>query len=515
MMNVSTSLNAADPLQARRIFHWTFGITLLVKLWLAAAFPMTGDEAFFYQWGVFPDWGYYDHPPMVGWMLFVLNSISSHPLSLRIVTVLMWSGIALGLVDLVRRLTPAREAAAWWLGSLFLVLPFAWALNVVTTDTPLILFVFASGYCFVRASLSGRSLWYAAAGVFLGLALLSKYFAGLLAIVYFVYLARSRRGWLNLMLIAACAVPFAAINVAYNATHCWNNVMFNLINRNEGTRWSAATVAGYVAMLAYLITPWVFAKLLRSRRAMIGYGAVAVLFLVPFALFLLLSAKKTIGLHWVLGFVPFAFLFAGMVGSPEELRRYFRWTAWFSVPHFIALAAIILVPATAWQGTKLHDDIVFHKQSKEIVAALRNGLPEDGVLMARAYTPAALLSYHAGEYLPVLGEGRHHARQDDIVVDFRAYAERPVRVFDRAPIRAEDLAPYFESVTIGTFEVGGVTFWYADGKTFNYPAFRDQVLKTVAEKYYRIPSFLPVYGCQFLERYDLRSGQMESVDKGQ
>jgi hypothetical protein len=27
-------------------------------------------EAFFYQWGVYPDWGYYDHPPMVGWLLW-------------------------------------------------------------------------------------------------------------------------------------------------------------------------------------------------------------------------------------------------------------------------------------------------------------------------------------------------------------------------------------------------------------------------------------------------------------
>ena len=88
-LNSTRSLYAgADPVRARQVFKWTFGITLLIKLWLAAYFPMTGDEAFFYQWGVFPDWGYSDHPPMVGWLLFVLNSFSSHPLSLRFFTVL-------------------------------------------------------------------------------------------------------------------------------------------------------------------------------------------------------------------------------------------------------------------------------------------------------------------------------------------------------------------------------------------------------------------------------------------
>ena len=492
----------ADPLHARRIFLWTFAVTLLLKIWLAATFPMTGDEVYFYQWGVHPDWGYYDHPPVVGWMLYVLNDISSHPLSLRIVTVFSWGVVALGMVDLMRRMVPDQQATAYWLGTLFLALPFAWALNIVTTDTPLILFVFASGYCYIRASLSGRWPWFAACGVFLGLALLSKYFAGLLAIAYFVHLARSRRGWLNLALIAACALPFAALNVVYNATHCWNNVMFNLLNRHEGAQWSLGTVALYVGMMTYLITPWVMLKLVRSRHLMRARGALVVLFLVPFALFLLLSAKKTIGLHWVLGFMPFVFLFAATVSNTDEMRKYFRWTAWFSVPHFAVLAALVLLPTSAWQSTRLYDDVVFHKESKAIVAALHDGLPQGGVLMARAYTPASLLSYHAGEYWPVFGVSGYHARQDDIIVDFRQYAGRPVRLFDRRSIQVDDLAPFFESVSTGSFEVAGVTYWYADGNNFNYPVYRERILKTIAERYYRIPSFLPVYACPFLQRYD-------------
>lgn len=507
-LHASNPLSAgSDPERARRIFKWTFAVTLLLKIWLAAYFPMTGDEVYFYQWGVYPDWGYYDHPPMVGWMLYVLNGISSHPLSLRIATVLLWSLVALGMVDLMRRMAPDRQATAHWLGTFFLALPFTWALNVVTTDTPLILFVFASGYCFIRAGPSGRRPWYVASGIFLGLALLSKYFAGLLAIAYFGYLARSRHGWLNLALIAACALPFAALNVVYNATHCWNNVMFNLLNRHENSQWSLGTVATYVGMMIYLITPWVLLKLVRSRRLMRVRGALVVLFLVPFALFLLLSARKTIGLHWVLGFMPFVFLFVATVSSADEMRKYFRWTVWFSVPHFAVLAAIILLPISVWEGTRLYDAIVFHKENKAIVAALRNGLPQGGALMARAYTPASLLSYHAGEYWPVFGEGRYHARQDDIIVDFREYAGRSIRLFDRNPIRVADLNPFFESVSTGSFKIDSVKYWYADGKKFNYPVYRERILKTIAERYYRIPSFLPVYGCQFLQRYDFSGGR--------
>lgn len=504
-LNSTRSLYAsADPVRARQVFKWTFFITLMIKLWLAAYFPMTGDEAFFYQWGVFPAWGYSDHPPMVGWLLFVLNSISDHPLSLRFFTVLMWSLIALGLVDLLRRISPYQEGVAYWLGTLFLLLPFTLLLNLVTTDTPLIFFIFLSGYCFIRGTLSDKILWYVGAGVFLGLALLSKYFAGLLAIAYFVYLCRSRRGWLKLIVIALCSAPLFAITVAFNANNCWTNVMFNMINRNEHAHWSLVTVGEYVAMMIYLITPWVFIKLLRSSRMMAQRGAIVALFLVPFMLFLLLSMKKSIGLHWVLGFMPFLFLFIGTASNAEDLRRYAKWTAWFSVPHFLFLAALILLPTSTWQSYPLHEDIVFHKEAKTIAAALRKDLPQGGVVMASSYTQASLLSYHAGEYWPTFGEGKFHARQDDLQVDFRQYAGKPVRIFSRRAINASDLTPYFASVTVHTVEVGSVMFWYADGKDFNYEVYRERILKTIADRYYRIPSFLPVYGCQFLERYELK-----------
>jgi len=492
----------ASVANARRVFLATFALTLLLKLWLAAAFPMTGDEAFFLQWGLIPDWGYYDHPPMIGWFLYVLSHISLDPLVLRSATVALWSLIALGLVDLLLRWVPDTPERAYWLGSLLLVQPFAWALNIVTTDTPLILFVFFSGYAFLRARLDGGWRWDAAAGVFLGLALLSKFFAALLALAYAVHLLRRRGERARLVLIAVCALPFFAENVWYNATHCWTNVMFNVFNRNENTHWSLGYVALYLGMMLYLLTPWASLRLIRERRSLGQHGPIVVLFLVAFALMLIVSTRKVVGLHWVLGFVPFAFLALGAVTDGASLRRYFRWSLWLSAPHLVAIAVVILAPISAWEGRAFHDDVVFHKKTGEIVTALRKDLPERGAIMARAYTPASILSYYAGEYWPVFGEGRFHARQDDVVVDFRNYAGRPLRIFDRKPIEAEALAPYFDRVKVSTFSIEGVTYWFADGDNFNYPVYRERVLKRIAEHFYRIPSYLPVLGCDFLTRYD-------------
>lgn len=489
---------------ARKTFFLVFGLTLLLKVWLAASFPMTGDEAYFVQWAKFPAWGYYDHPPMVGWMLTLLSGLSSHPLVLRLVSVLLWSLIALGLVDLLKRLQPGQDERAWLLGAAFLVLPFAWALNLVTNDTVLILFVFVSAYCYLRGSLDGGARWYVAAGVALGLGLLSKYFAGLLAIAYFVHFVVAERHWRglrNLLIVALAALPFAAINVGYNATHCWNNVMFNLYNRNESASFSLRTVGLYLVMMVYLITPWVAWRLLRARPAGPREVVVALLFVVPLALFLLLSLKKTVGLHWVLGFLPFVFLYAGMKLDAASLRKYLKWGSWLAVPHLVVLAGLVLLPASVWLKSSQHEGVVFHKHTPEIVAALRKDLPAGAALMASSYTAASVLSFHAGEYLPLFGVGTHHARQDDTNTDFRRYDGRPVRLFDRAPIDPQRLAPYFASVSVASFEVAGATFWYADGVGFNYRRYREDILSVIAARYYRFPAFLPQCGCDFLEKY--------------
>lgn len=82
---------------------------------------------------------------------------------------------------------------------------------------------------------------------------------------------------------------------------------------------------------------------------------------------LVLSTRKTVGLHWVLGFMPFVFLLIGAVSDVATLRRYFRWTVWFSLPHLLALAAIVVLPVSVWKGSRLYDDMVFHKKPRRLL----------------------------------------------------------------------------------------------------------------------------------------------------
>ena len=491
---------------ARRAFWWMFWGTLLLKLGLAATFPMTGDEAFFYQWGVTPAWGYSDHPPMVGWWLAVLRQLGDHPLALRLATVAVTSVIALGVVDVVRLgLRHGGEASAWWAGAVYLAMPWSWLFVLVTTDTPLLLFMALSAWCLVRAEAAGGRLGgYALAGLFIGLAFLSKYFAALLGIAYAVYfLGWRRQRWWALPWMALFALPAVLVNLGFNATHGWPNILFNFLNRHENAQWQWQTLAVYLGMIAYLFTPWLLWSAWRGRAGGTGISRLLlVLWAFPLLVFTLFALRRSVGLHWVLGFVPLFVVWAAWrVEAGGAWRRVWRWTLWLSLPHLLAVAAIAWAPLAWWQGNRLYDKVVFLREVPAVLAGLQAGMAPGTRLMAHAYSPASILSYYSGTYVPVYGAGRHHARQDDLSVDFRQWDGASVRVLFRDPVAPQDHQAYFEQVDVRRFEVAGVPYFALEGRGFRYQAYRDTVLAEAARRFHDVPDWLPNWGSPFCERY--------------
>ncbi|MDH4325213.1 MAG: hypothetical protein OEW90_13835, partial [Betaproteobacteria bacterium] len=92
-------------LRPRQWFWLALAATLAFRFWLGAAFPITGDEAYFVLWGRRPDLGFYDHPPMIGWLLAPLLAVSQAEWFVRLPAILLPAALAL----LVR-----HALAAWF-----------------------------------------------------------------------------------------------------------------------------------------------------------------------------------------------------------------------------------------------------------------------------------------------------------------------------------------------------------------------------------------------------------------
>ena len=132
---------------------------------------------------------------------------------------------------------------------------------------------------------------------------------------------------------------------------------------------------------------------------------------------------------------------------------------------------------------------------------MQKDLPAGATLMARTYNPATMLAFHHQQYVPVFGVGRHHARQDDQQVDFRNFEGKALRIFDYNPPDLADFAPYFERVSSRVIEIEGVRFYAVDGTGFRFQPYRDTVLTTIAREFHQVPTWLPLLGSPFCERY--------------
>ncbi len=493
-----------------RSLWWVAAAALVWRGWLSAALPMTGDEALFYWWARFLDYGYYDHPPMVGWWIAASRAaLGDATWAVRLPATLLPLGVGWALWW---GWSPIDRSRAAWAVLLYWLAPINWLGALITTDSPLILWAAWSAAAMARAehrslqvSDAGQSAWrlYALSGVFMGLAFLSKYFAVLLGLAFTAYFATvAPLRWRGFVWMVLCALPAVAVNVLWNLNHCWTNIMFNLFNRNEGAQASWDTALTYLGTLAYLLGPvflWWAVRCWRSL-AQVARAQPLVVWaaLLPLLCFGLMSAKKVIGLHWVLGFYPFAFVWLAWALPVAAFRPATRaMHVWLGL-HLLACVGVAMTDLPQWQSMRYYHRLVEAARAEQMVAQVR----APGVVLAsNGYSSAAVFGYAAREQVPVLGLGSVHARQDDLTVDYAALDGKTIRVMATRPVSLDDYRAYFDGVRLLTFQQDGATFYAVEGVNFHYPVYREQVMGEINRLYYRFPAWLPVWGCSFCQRY--------------
>jgi hypothetical protein len=198
----------------------------LVRVVAGAIVPLTEDEAYYRLWSMQPAFGYFDHPPMIAWWVWLGRHLAGdNPLGLRLIPTLATAATSFLTFDVARLAGLSGRVAARaavWLNATLLV---GFAGELAVPDAPATLFWIATLWCALRAT-SGGGVWWLGAGAAAGLACLSKYSALFLAPGLALWLALTPDGRRQLMtawpwLGAAIAAAVFAPNVAWNADHGW------------------------------------------------------------------------------------------------------------------------------------------------------------------------------------------------------------------------------------------------------------------------------------------------------
>lgn len=495
----------------KRFFYISFVLTILAKLFLAIYLPMTGDEALFYIWSLKPQLGYYDHPPMVAWWIYLVRQVSGEQLFIRMPAILINHLIAFGLLHLCK-VTKIEKDRAYFLAALYLILPVS-VLNVlITTDTPLYAFSFLASMFFLMAifhqtehkkSYDPTNLFFAISGLALGMAFLSKYFAVLLGISFFAILAFQKK-WHSLLILMLSALPFLILNLYWNFDNCWQNIMFNLVNRHKdySLSWWWGLL-NYLLLIIYVITPWVFWLLIKHWRRLKDFGPIFYITLIPFGLFLILALGSEIGLHWLISFVPLTLVLLGQVLTNGSILILKRYALFLTLPHILVISALIFLPTSIWANYGFYKGLSTLKNLNEISQVAKNyAANNNAYLMADGYSFASIMSFYLKDHIPVFGIGSKFGRHDDLNYDYRHLHGKNVVIF-----RTEepDMQTYNKlgDANSQMISIANVDYWLVLINDVQYAEYKANILRQIKEKYYKFPQYLPKCRCEFLDKYDL------------
>ncbi len=310
---------------------------IVLRLIYAGLAQLIPDEAYYWQYAQHMDLSFYDHPPMVAWLIWLGTSIFGHnEFGVRI------SAIVCGLItmgylyaftlNLYDKSTGIRAIL------LLAVLPLGFASGLLMTpDAPLAAAWAATLYYMERALIANQNTAWLGMGITFGLGLLSKYTVGLLGItaLLFVIVDPTARRWMKrphpyLAATLACVLFLPVI--IWNIQHDWTSFKFQSTRLADKYEFSVhylilfimilLTPVGFLAAVQALFSTRNTDKDQSHKRRQLF---IQIFTGIPLLIFLALSTFDLPKFHWTgpiwLAILPTIAWMIGQTGHLSALTR--------------------------------------------------------------------------------------------------------------------------------------------------------------------------------------------------
>lgn len=199
-------------------------ISAIIRGFLAAFIEFGNDEVYYWTYALYPDWSHFDHPGMVGWLmqLFSLNLLFDSEFALRLSSVIFMTIDTYIIYKLGCEIK--NRLAGFYAALLYTASIYSFVITgiFIMPDTPLSIFLLLSIYCFVKYFKDEKqpSKYLVLAGLFAGLALLSKYSAvfiwvgaGLYILIFDRKHLKNKYLYLSILISVVCMLPVLIWNM--------------------------------------------------------------------------------------------------------------------------------------------------------------------------------------------------------------------------------------------------------------------------------------------------------------
>lgn len=386
-----------DP-SSRRTVIW-FALFMASNILVISGTELFHDEAYYWLWSRFPDWGYFDHPPLIAWLIGLTAGWIDGEWGVRLGPCLTLAAAA-WIVG--RRIVPQNRQWAWWAGwTVFPLLSFVSTLAL--PDTALLscgLLFFWSLQRFIEEDSTARAL---TVGACAALLLYAKYHGALLivgAAVGAPELMKRKSFWLA----AVTGLLLFAPHLYWQWQHAFPTLRYHLFQAHRGQP-SLYRPLEFLLRQAFspgiLLAPWVWWGAIRMRRKDPFERALLGMALTTLGVFFCLSFFKKVEGNWTVA--AYLALLVLALRAPEELWPAKRWLSTLGIASALIVLGVKLLISTPGAETRIKrlTEIRGWKNWSQAVDRESN----DCALVANSHQIASKLSFYTKRFVPSLNIG--------------------------------------------------------------------------------------------------------------
>lgn len=393
-----------------QIFYGGLALFGLLNLLTAAFMEIHFDEGYYWLYAQNPAFGYFDHPPLIAWMIRAGQFLFPGELGLRLFTVLMSTASMLFLWKIARNFT--QNALLFWgvAFSTLLIHPYAF---IATPDAPLFFSTVLFFYVFDRYLKTGSNSLGIALGTTIALMFYSKYHGVL--VVGFATLANLKLlGKRSYWLAALTALVLFMPHIWWQISHNFPTLQYHLIDSHK-TGYNPEVTLNYIVSELAVTGPWLgwlFLYAMAKVKAQTPFvRTLKIMGIGTFVFFLISTFGGDFEAHWTLiAFVPLILLAIEYV---EQNPKWKRWVYISAGVNFMLLLIVrILIISPLSNDIKALGIIKGWKNDSYELKAQTENLP---IVFQDSWNRAARFAYYTNDPMVTnLNSGLYRRNQFDL-----------------------------------------------------------------------------------------------------
>ncbi|WP_375325620.1 ArnT family glycosyltransferase [Flagellimonas sp. GZD32] len=392
-----------------KLFLILLAILFVLNLIQASVTELIFDEAYYWYYAQDMAWGYFDHPPMVAFLIKISSLFFDGELGVRFMSCVLSAGTYILLWLLVDNPKKKDYVVHFFLLAFSFTLMNAYGF-LTLPDTPLLFFTTLFLWLYKRFLKDESLTTTLLLGVVMAALMYSKYHAVL--VILFVFLSNfklifNKKAWLAVVLALICYAP-----------HFWwlyqndfVSITFHLYERpNQAYKFDSFTLGFFLNLLVIigLLFYWIYGALFKFKATDKFSKALVYLIYGVIVFFFISSFNRRVQAQWTIAIsIPLMIIAYNRLLTHPKMRKWVFRIGIFS--------AVLLLYARAWMVYQPLFPFIYETHgNKTWVNELHEQTGDTPIVFENSYRRSPMYQFYAGITTFSLNNGFYRKNQYSI-----------------------------------------------------------------------------------------------------